>query len=175
MILNPLVLFLTLASAAVQQTPAKATLPGARNVTRVDAVVMCGGATTAEAYPALKQEGFSSVINLRNADEPGVDIGAARAAAESAGLLYIHIPVSSTQPDVASVDAFLRAVTDKKNQPMYIHCGSANRVGAMWMIKRVVVDGWDVQRATSEAEAIGLSNPALKQFATDYATTHRKK
>ena len=28
----------------------------------------------------------------------------------------------------ASVDAFLKAVTDTANQPMYIHCGSANRV-----------------------------------------------
>ena len=39
-------------------------------------------------------------------------------------------------------------MTDPANQPAYIHCASANRVGAMWLIKRVVVDGWDVPRAT---------------------------
>jgi hypothetical protein len=34
--------------AAIAQEPTKTTLPGAMNVTRVDAVVMCGGATTSE-------------------------------------------------------------------------------------------------------------------------------
>ena len=40
------------------------------------------------------------------------------------------------------VDSFLAAVADKSNQPVFIHCGSANRVGGMWMIKRVLQDGW---------------------------------
>lgn len=161
--------------ALVQQSPTKTSLPGATNVTRVDAVLMCGGATTNEAYPALKKDGFASVINLRQPDEPGVDVPGARAAAEAAGLRYIHIPVHRSQPEAASVDAFLGAVTDKKNQPMYIHCGSANRVAAMWLIKRLVVDGWDVSRATEEAKAIGLSSAPLQQFALDYAARHRKK
>jgi len=169
MLLTTLLLF-TLA----QQAPEKASLPGATNVTRVDAVLMCGGATTDGAFPALKKEGFASVINLRQADEPGVDIAGSRAAAERAGLRYVHIPVRGSAPETASVDAFLAAVQDRSNQPMYIHCASANRVGAMWLIKRVVVDGWDVQRATDEATTIGLTSAPLRQFAIDYATKHRR-
>ncbi|MGH9372394.1 MAG: fused DSP-PTPase phosphatase/NAD kinase-like protein [Vicinamibacterales bacterium] len=159
----------------VQQAPEKSSLPGARNVTRVDAVVMCGGATTNDAFPTLKKHGFVSVINLRQADEAGVDIDGSRAAAEAAGLRYVHVPVRSPAPDPASVEAFLRAVQDRSNQPMYIHCGSANRVGAMWLIKRVVVDGWEIPRATDEANAIGLTSAALRQFAVDYATAHRRR
>jgi uncharacterized protein (TIGR01244 family) len=166
---------LVVSLALLQPGPAKTTLPGARNVTRVDAVLMCGGATTSEAYPALKKDGFVSVINLRRDTEEGADIPGARTAAEAAGLRYIHIPVDPARPDDATVDAFLKAVTDQKNQPMYIHCGSANRVGAMWMVKRIVVDGWDVQRASDEAAAIGLTSQGLKQFAIDYAEKHRKK
>jgi hypothetical protein len=49
-----------------------------------------------------------------------------------------------------------------------VHCGSANRVGAMWLIKRVKLDGWDVDRATAEAETIGLRSPGLKEFALEY-------
>jgi hypothetical protein len=45
----------------------------------------------------------------------------------------------------------------------------------MWLIKRVVVDGWDLERATAEATAIGLTHEALKQFAINYATAHRKQ
>jgi hypothetical protein len=58
---------------------------------------------------------------------------------------------------------------------VYIHCASANRVGAMWLIKRVVVDGWEIPRATEEARAIGLTSEPLLRFAVDYATAKRGK
>lgn len=157
------------------QTPTKQTLPGSVNVTRVDATIMCGGATTAEAFPELKKLGFASVVNLRRESEQGADIAAAKAAATAAGLKYVHIPVDGAKPEAKDAEAFIAAVTDKSNQPAFIHCGSANRVAAMWLIKRVVVDGWEIPKATAEAEAIGLTSAALKQFAIDYATANRKK
>ena len=157
------------------QGPVKESLPGASNVTRVDATIACGGATSAEALPELKKRGFVSVVSLRREQEAGADIPGAKTAAAAAGLKYIHIPIDPAAITEADVDAFLKAVTDPANQPAYIHCGSANRVGAMWLIKRVVVDGWDVPRATEEAVAIGLTHPALKQFALDYVASHRRK
>jgi protein tyrosine phosphatase (PTP) superfamily phosphohydrolase (DUF442 family) len=87
---------------------------------------------------------------------------------------YIHLPFDVQSPDPALVDNFLAAVSDTSNQPVYIHCGSANRVGAVWMIKRVLQDGWDTAKAQEEAEAIGLTNPRLKVFAVDYITAHKK-
>lgn len=158
-----------------QQPPVKDTLPGASNVTRVDATVLCGGATTTAAYPELKKRGFVAVVNLRREQEPGADIAASKEAASAAGLKFIHIPIDANAITDADVHAFLTAVSDKGNQPVYIHCASANRVGAMWLIKRVVVDGWDVPRATEEAVAIGLTHEALKQFAVNYATSHKKQ
>jgi len=50
----------------------------------------------------------------------------------------------------------------------------ANRAAALWMIKRLNVDGWTPDRAGEEAAALGLTNPALKTFALDYARTHQK-
>ncbi len=44
----------------------------------------------------------------------------------------------------------------------------------MWMIKRLAVDHWDVEKASTEASALGLTNPALKQFAINYAQTHKQ-
>jgi hypothetical protein len=44
----------------------------------------------------------------------------------------------------------------------------------MWMIKRLVVDHWDGDRAFKEATALGLTSPALKQFALDYAQSHTR-
>ena len=34
----------------------------------------------------------------------------------------------------------------------------------MWLIKRVLVDGWDQNRALEEATLLGLTNENLKQF-----------
>ena len=161
------VLALGLGTAAAPSAQEEAP-PGVRNYTRVDATVACAGATPAEAMPALKQLGFASVINFRTAEEEGANIGASRAAAEQAGLTYVHIPFRAPTPE--TTEEFLAAIADTANQPAYIHCASANRVGAMWFIKRVTQDGWNADRAMTEAEAIGLRSERLKEFAVDYVS-----
>ena len=49
-----------------------------------------------------------------------------------------------------------------------------NRAATMWLIKRLAVDHWDVDRATCEAIALGQSSPMMRQFAIDYAQSHRR-
>jgi uncharacterized protein (TIGR01244 family) len=168
------VLALVIAVPASAQVK-KSEMAGIRNYSRVDATVGCGGAVDPSAMAGLKKEGFVSVINLRLASEPGADIDAGKAAAQAAGLKYIHLPFNVAMPDSKVVDAFLAAVADKGNQPVFIHCGSANRVGGVWMIKRALQDGWTVERAQAEGEAIGLSNPEMKAFALGYIKDHQKK
>jgi uncharacterized protein (TIGR01244 family) len=173
-------LLVAAALAALITAPAsaqvkKSEMPGIRNYSRVDATVGCGGAVDPSAMAALKKEGFVSVINLRLASEQGADVDAGRAAAQAAGLKYIHLPFNVAMPDTKVVDAFLAAVADKTNQPVFVHCGSANRVGGVWMIKRALQDGWPVERAQAEGEAIGLSNPQMTAFALSYIKDHQKK
>jgi len=139
---------------------------GIRNYTRIDATVACAGATPSEAMPALMELGFASVINFRTEEEEGANIEGSRAAASEAGLTYIHIPFRA--PNDETTERFLAAIADPANQPAYIHCASANRVGAMWFIKRVKQDGWEQNRALAEAETIGLRSERLKEFATSY-------
>ena len=162
-----------LAMPALAQVQKKE-VPGIRNYSRVDATVGCGGAVDPVAMATLKKEGFVSVINLRLPTEEGANVEAGRAAAQAAGLKYIHLPFNAAQPDSKVVDSFLAAVADKSNQPVFIHCGSANRVGAVWLVKRVVQDGWPVDKATTEAKAIGLTAPGLEKFALEYIATHKK-
>lgn len=151
----------------------KQEMPGIRNFSRVDATIGCGGATDPSAMAGLKKEGFASVINLRLATEEGANVEAGRAAAQAAGLKYIHLPFNAAAPDEKVIDSFLVAVADKANQPVYIHCGSANRVGGVWMIKRALRDKWPLEKALAEAQAIGLNNAGLQTFATNYINSHR--
>jgi len=160
-------------SAASAQQVTKESRDGIKNFARVETTVACAGAITVDAMPEIKKMGFVSVINLREAQEPGADIETQRAAAQAAGLRYYHVPMNTAKPDPKVADEFIKVVTSKEAAPAFIHCASANRASAMWMIKRIVVDHWDVDRATVEAEALGLTNPALKQWALEYARAPR--
>ncbi len=118
--------------------------------------------------------GYASVVNLRLASEAGAEIEAEAAAAKAANLNYVHLPFNAAAPDPMLVDNFLKALSDPKNQPAFIHCASANRAAALWMIKRVELDKWDVDRASAEAAALGLTSPALKTFVMDQIQARKK-
>jgi len=163
-------ILLTLTAAVAAQTPVtKASVPGIVNFAKVETTVACAGATSPEALAEVKKLGYASVINLRVPGEAGFDADTEAAAARAAGITYIHLPFNAQSPDPMLVDNFLKAVTDKANQPAFIHCASANRAAALWMVKRIVVDKWDVPRASEEAAALGLTNPNLKMFAIEQA------
>jgi protein tyrosine phosphatase (PTP) superfamily phosphohydrolase (DUF442 family) len=164
------VLLVSLANAQAK----KETLDGVRNYTVVDATVGCAGATEIRAIPALKERGYKSIVNLRQASEQGAAIDETRAAVTSAGLKFIHLPFNVSAPDESVVDAFLKAVTDPVNQPVFINCGSANRVGGLWLTKRMLVDGWDEAKALEEAKLIGLSNESVQKFALSYVAKRKK-
>ena len=167
------VAFFNARSAGAQQVT-KVDVPGAINFTRLETTVACGGATKPEAVPEIKKLGFASIINLRQPTEAGADIEGEAAAAKAANIRFYNIPFNGQQPDPAVADKFIETITTPGNEPAYIHCAAGNRAAAMWMIKRLVVDHWDVDRAFTEATALGLTSPALKQFAIDYAQTHKR-
>ncbi len=131
-----------------------------------------GGATPDSAMSWLKGQGFASVINLRLAGEEGVDVECSRDAAEAAGLNYIHLPFSAKELDQQLINDFLAAVGDEVTQPVYIHCGSATRVAALWAIGRVLRDGWEIGATREEAEAIAHKPADAYAFATAYLKSH---
>ncbi|HKA20310.1 MAG TPA: protein tyrosine phosphatase family protein [Blastocatellia bacterium] len=124
------------------------------------------------AFSKLATNGYRAVLNLRTASE-GVDLKHEQEAVEKAGMRYVNIPVVSNSPKPEQAEEFIKAVKNKDNQPMLIHCGSANRVGAFLMIYRVVELGWPEEKALEESTRVGLTSPVLKKFAQDYIATHK--
>ena len=125
------------------------------------------------AYEKLAANGFRAVLNLRT-DKESVDLSHERELVEKAGMKYINIPVNGADPKKEQVDEFLKVVKDKANYPLLIHCASANRVGAFWMIYRVVEFDWSEEKALEEATQVGLTSPVLKKFAQDYIANFKK-
>jgi uncharacterized protein (TIGR01244 family) len=161
------------ADAAAQSGVSKAAVPGIVNFGYIANTVSCAGATSPGALAEVKKLGYASVINLRVATEPGADIEGEAAAAKAAGVNFVHLPFNAASPDPMLVDNFLKAVTAPSNQPAFVHCASGNRAAALWMIKRIEVDKWDVDRAGTEAAALGMTSPALKTFVMNYVQAHK--
>ena len=160
--------------AAGQSQVKKSTVPGITNFAQVETTVACAGAITPASVAGIKKMGFASIINLRLASEQGADIEAEAAAAKAADINFVHLPLNGNVPDPAVADRFIKVITELGNQPAFIHCASGNRAAAMWLIKRVLVDKWDNDRALEEATQLGLMSQPLKTFALDYIQTHKK-
>jgi len=160
--------------ATAQSEVKKSTVEGITNFAQVETTVACAGAITPSSVAGIKKMGFASIINLRVDTEKGADIDVEAAAAKAAGINFVHIPFNASMPDPAVADRFMKTITDPANVPAFIHCASGNRAAAMWLIKRVLVDHWDNDRALAEAAQLGLSSQPLKTFALDYIQAHKK-
>ncbi|HKO43498.1 MAG TPA: protein tyrosine phosphatase family protein [Pyrinomonadaceae bacterium] len=147
-----------------------------RNFLRVNEDFCTGGQQPRpEHLEKLKSEGVKAIINLRAASEHRA-VAEEEAKAKELGLRYFNIPVSFGDPKEEQVTEFLKITDDPKNRPAFIHCAAGIRVGAFWMIRRVLRDGWTVEAAEEEAKKVGLrESPHLNEFARNYIEKHRKK
>ena len=162
-----------LALAAWLQAPAPAAqeLPPINKFLQVTPDFCTGGQPRMEHFADLKKRGVKAVLNLRTPGEHRAE--EEKAAVEAAGLRYINVPVNYREPADADVDAFLEITDDPANRPMFIHCTAAIRVGAFWLIRRVVRDGMSWDAALEESRKVGLVNaPHLEEFAKAYIAKH---
>jgi uncharacterized protein (TIGR01244 family) len=166
----PVILMLAQGLGAAAQQPAA--LQPIRNFLQASPEFCTGGQPRPEHFAKLKADGVKSVLNLRT---PGEHRAAEeKEAAERAGLKYFNIPVVYTDPKDEQVDEFLRLTDAAANRPMFIHCTAAIRVGAFWLIRRVVRDGWTWDAALEDARTVGLTNaPHLEEFAKKYISARR--
>lgn len=104
------------------------------------------------AIGELRSLGFSTILDLRCSDE-GADVE--KRLVEAAGLRYLNIPVTNIIPSDEQVAEFARIVEDRINFPLLVHCGSANRVGAMWVLY-LAHRGVPISFALEEGRTIGM-------------------
>jgi tyrosine-protein phosphatase SIW14 len=140
------------------------------NFGRVDAVLYRGAQPQGRDYQDLKQLGVKSIINLTSDD---ADVNE-KAAAESAGMTYVQIPMTThTPPTSAQLGEFLRIVNDPASQPVYVHCvGGRHRTGVMTAVYRMTHDGWTGDQAFKEMKQYNFGSDFLhaefKDFVYDF-------
>ena len=143
-----------------------------KNFLRVNKEFCTGGQPSLQHLEKLKADGVKAIINLRQPSEYAA--AEEEAKAKALGLRYFNIPVSPTDPKEEQATEFLKISDDPENRPAFIHCRSAARVAAFWMIRRVLRDGWKIADAEKEAAKVGLGDhPVLSEFAHKYIESHR--
>jgi uncharacterized protein (TIGR01244 family) len=159
----------------IEKTAAMSELTGIPRFLKLTDQVWTGGQPWPEHLSKLKDAGVKVIINLRaHAEYQGQR---EEAKVKELGMSYFNIPVDSHAPDELDADDFLKLTDEQlKNGPVFIHCAVGTRVGAFWMIRRVMRDGWEYEKALEEANKIGLNNhPRLTEFAKDYIERKKKK
>jgi uncharacterized protein (TIGR01244 family) len=118
-----------------------------------------------------RDRGVRTVISLRQDAEPvGFD---ERAEAARLGLDFVPLPWAGPGELTDEVFDRARQLLRDTPRPLLLHCGSGNRVAAVWLPWRVLDDGADWETALAEAREIGLATPEFEQKAKDYVERHR--
>jgi uncharacterized protein (TIGR01244 family) len=135
------------------------------NVHQCGPVLMAGQPTPTD-FDLLAKRGVKKIVTFRTDGEVQWD---ERARAAEVGIEFLEIPYASIESLTDEVFAESRKVIRQaKGEPIFLHCGAATRVAAVWLAYRVLDQGVDLEIATREAEKIGLRSPKLKSRVEEY-------
>jgi uncharacterized protein (TIGR01244 family) len=148
--------------------PKAGTMAGVTNYVRVSDTIACAGAIKPESAAEIRKAGFAAVINLRVAGEENYDADAEQKSLAAAGLKYVTVPFRRTDANAKDgVRQAVAALADPANSPAFLHCASGGRASVVLMAKRVLVDGWAIDRALVEAKVSAGMTPQIEQWALD--------
>lgn len=128
--------------------------------------IYLAGQPSPEELPLLEAAGIKTIISLRHKKELPWDEAA---TVKQNGMDFVHVPFAGAQqlkPEV--FDKVLKVLRDKKRGPTVLHCGAANRVGAIWYAYRVLDGNLSPDEAMKEAQTVGLRTPAYLEKAQEY-------
>jgi uncharacterized protein (TIGR01244 family) len=132
-----------------------------------------GGQPTDEGMKLLAEKGYKSVINIRSGSEQ-FDLAGEEKLAMQLGLRYYMIPFIAREPSEGQALAFNALMTALRDNKVFVHCGSGNRVGSLMMIYLALEEGMPADKAEQEAKKIGLRAADLLEFSKQVIERHKK-
>ncbi|MFK7820896.1 MAG: methyltransferase domain-containing protein [Planctomycetaceae bacterium] len=147
--------------SADKAAPKPIAIGSIKNLSSVGSLYLAGQPQP-DDLPAMAKKGVKRVISLRSAGEVKWD---EPKAVKESGMEYVSIPIRG----IIAPDAFKQVrelLADGK--PTLLHCGSAVRVGAVWLPFRVLDQGVDLETAVKESAVIGLPKGIYLEQAVAY-------
>jgi uncharacterized protein (TIGR01244 family) len=115
--------------------------------------ILIGGQPDEAALRQAAEAGIRVVVNLRGEGE-FADFDESQVVTDL-GMTYLHLPISgATDLTAENVEAFSEFLAEIGDQPVLMHCGSGNRVGAMHALHA----GWHLGLDTDEAIELGRAH-----------------
>ena len=122
--------------------------------------LLSGGQPSLEQLERMAQEGYRTVINLRSPGEPEELAGEAEHVA-ALGMKYLSIPIASGDDlTVENARRLADTLALPDALPAVVHCRSGNRVGALFALKALELDGADAEQAFEVGRSAGLTSLA---------------
>lgn len=133
-------------------------LDGIKNVVLLEEDIVSGGPPSEDDVRKAKAMGIKTVIDLRRSEK----IDAEKVFVLSEDLKYFNIPVTLETLSRKQVDAVAEILSNPDNRPILLHCGSGNRVGALWALYSKFYKGLDEEEAYQEGLKKGMRSEGLK-------------
>lgn len=125
----------------------------------LEGTVVGGGQVDVNQFPAMAEDGYSLVVNLRREGEPFPENEGE--LAQAAGMNYLHIPLSGGDLVGAHAVQLAAALDAHGDGNVLIHCASGNRVGALWGLHVAVRDGLSADEGVQTARDAGMRSEGL--------------
>ncbi|MBB3209877.1 uncharacterized protein (TIGR01244 family) [Rhodopirellula rubra] len=130
-----------------------------------------GAQPTEAEIKSMAADGFKAVINFRTEGEEDQPLSPDDEGdlVRSHGMEYLHVPVSIDEIDETKVDA-VRRQYEALPKPVFAHCKSGKRAGAMMMMHTAVENDMSGDQALKKAKEMGFEcdQPELEKFVKDY-------
>lgn len=124
-------------------------------------------------FGQAQKGGVQTVINLRHADE--IKDFDEQQVVTGLGLKYENPAWNGVDELTDDVFNRVRHLLKTSDRPILLHCGSGNRVGAMWLAYRVLDEGLNQDEAVAEAKVVGLKSPDYEARAKAYIEQVRQQ
>ncbi len=131
--------------------------------------VLTGGQPTPKQIEQAQAAGYKTIINLRTANENGTWDEASKA--KELGMHYINIPIAGENGlSKENANALMSAIQKHADHPVMVHCGSGNRIGALFAIDAK----FNKNQTTKEAIETGVNSglTSLKPAVEKYLETN---
>ncbi len=155
---------LAVASDPVPETASAAGI-GIARFSSVNLNLAGGSLPSAAGLTWLAEKGYRTLVDLRNAPEVSPSFIASVA---NRGLRYVALPTTLETIDAAHVARFLFEIESAEARPLFFFDSDGSRPGALWYIRRLMVDKVDPQIARREAEELGLVDKTAWLATTRY-------
>jgi len=129
-------------------------------VYRLNDEIVLAGQPQPNEMRILREQGFRSVLNIRTDAERGAEEGR---NADAAGLAYAFLPLPAYELQPEHIRAFGETIR-RLPKPIFFHCRSASRTGLLWLLHRLLNDGWSREAAEAELRAAGYDDDAFEVF-----------